>query len=151
MIRWGGRSGRLPLFPASPFNGLDHLAKEESDHAKQPRQRLLQLGSLNDTIAEWQQQVTDGIGGILAGIELYCAPGTTIDTATVSIGLGAVPYLGAFVFTTTATFGQAGAFIDTSSADITLTPGEVFVIDVSSGGSADLVGVTQPYAPNPAL
>jgi hypothetical protein len=101
-------------------------------------------GSLNDSF-EWQQQVTDGIGGVLAGVELFTLDGT--DTVTVSIGLGSGFYMGPFAFTTTAAIGSDGTFIDTSAAGIDLTPGESFVIDVSDGpGCCNLAAVNSLYA-----
>ena len=99
---------------------------------------------LNDSL-EWQQQVTDGIGGELAGITLYTQSGS--DTDTVKIGLGPGFFFGTFAFTTTATIVPGGTFIDTSAADIHLTPGEPFVIDVSGGpGCCNLTGSTSPYS-----
>src|SRR5580698_2807733 len=82
-------------------------------------------GSVNDSF-EWQQQVTDGIGGVLAGIELYTQDGN--DSVVVSIGLGSGFYSGPFAFTIDTVIGSSGTFIDTSSANISLTPGEAFVI-----------------------
>src|SRR5579863_9261908 len=95
------------------------------------------FGGINPMI-EWQQQVTDGIDGVLAGVELYSfpncgAPGDCPDTVTVSIGLGTGFFSGSFAFTTTAAVVSGGTFVDTSSADIYLTQGETFVIDVSNG------------------
>ncbi|MGA3319140.1 MAG: PEP-CTERM sorting domain-containing protein [Candidatus Korobacteraceae bacterium] len=99
---------------------------------------------LNDSL-EWQQQVTDGIGGELAGITLYTQSGS--DTDTVKIGVGPAFFFGTFAFTTTATIVPGGTFIDTSAADIHLTPGELFVIDVSGGpGCCNLTGSTSPYS-----
>jgi hypothetical protein len=63
-------------------------------------------------------------------------PGDCPDTATISIGLGAGFFTGSFAFTTTATIVSGGTFIDTSSADINLTPGETFVIDIADGQPA---------------
>jgi hypothetical protein len=93
-------------------------------------------GGLNDTF-EWQQQVTDGIGGELAGVELFAQPAAGTDTVTVSIGLGPGFYTGPFAFTTIATITPSGTFINTSAADIVLTPGEEFVIDFSGGSNTD--------------
>jgi hypothetical protein len=99
---------------------------------------------LNDSL-EWQQQVTDGIGGVLAGITLYTQSGS--DTDIVKIGVGPGFFFGTFAFTTTATIVPGGTFIDTSAADIHLTPGEFFVIDVSGGpGCCNLTGSTSPYS-----
>jgi hypothetical protein len=106
-------------------------------------------GGLGD-VPEWQQQVTDGMGGVLAGVEIFseqdCAqyytfdcPYTDVDTVRVSIGLGPAPFnvngpsAGTFAFSTTVTTSSSGTFVDTSAAGIDLTPGEKFVIDVSGG------------------
>lgn len=99
---------------------------------------------LNDQL-EWQQQVTVGIGGILSGITLYTQSG--IDTDTVRIGVGSAPFTGQWAFETTVGIGAGGTFIDTSSANIALNPGEFFVIDVSGGpGCCNLFGSTTPYS-----
>jgi hypothetical protein len=88
---------------------------------------------------EWQQQVADGIGGLLSGIELY---DSFPDTVQVRIGVGSGFYSGPYVFTTTATLSAPNAgppadnFIDTSAANIVLTPGEQLVIDVSASNSS---------------
>jgi len=98
---------------------------------------------LNDSL-EWQQQITVGIGGTLAGITLYTNSGS--DTATVNIGVGPAFFLGTYSFTTTVLIGSGGTFIDTSSAGINLNPGDFFVIDVSGGpGCCNLAGSTNPY------
>jgi hypothetical protein len=88
-------------------------------------------GVVNDT-SEWQQQVTDGIGGQLSGVELYTASDVN-DTFTVKIGIGSGFYTGPYAYTGTATVTHAGTIVDTSAAGIYLTPGEHFVIDISGG------------------
>ena len=99
---------------------------------------------LNDQL-EWQQQVTVGLGGILSGITLYTQSG--IDTDTIRIGVGSAPFTGNWAFETTAGIGPGGTFIDTSSANIALNPGEFFVIDISGGpGCCNLYGSTTPYS-----
>jgi len=98
---------------------------------------------LNDSL-EWQQQVTAGIGGSLAGITLYTNLGS--DTDTVKIGVGPAFFTGTYSFMTTVTINQGGTFIDTSAAGINLNPGDVFVIDVSGGpGCCNLAGSATPY------
>jgi hypothetical protein len=98
---------------------------------------------LNDQL-EWQQQVTVGLGGILSGITLYTQSGT--DTDTVRIGVGSAPFTGNWAFETTVGINAGGTFIDTSSANIALNPGEFFVIDVSGGpGCCNLAGSVTPY------
>jgi hypothetical protein len=95
-------------------------------------------GGLNDAL-DWQQQVTAGSGGVLAGVELFRPPfGGSSDTLTVSIGLGTTGqgsafFAGPFAFTKNTTVTQSGTFIDTSAANILLTSGEQFVIDVTGG------------------
>src|SRR5690348_18142678 len=56
--------------------------------------------SFNDSL-EQQQQVTDGIAGTLAGIELFALPGHS-DTVTVKVGVGSGFYSGPFAFTASA-------------------------------------------------
>jgi len=102
---------------------------------------------LNDQL-EFQQQVTDGIAGVLAGVTLFTKSGS--DTDTVKIGVGSAFSTGPFAFTTTSTITTAGTFIDTSAANISLTAGEHFVIDVSGNpsnpGNGGLAGSASPYA-----
>ena len=99
---------------------------------------------LNDSL-EWQQQITVGIGGQLAGITLYTNSGS--DTDLVRIGVGGAPFLGNYSFMTTATITSGGTFIDTSSANIFLNPNDLFTIDVSGGpGCCNLAGSTIPYS-----
>jgi hypothetical protein len=84
---------------------------------------------LNDFL-EIQQQVTDVHGGILAGIDLYTVAGDDFDT--VKIGVGNAFYSGSYAFVqTNVDVKSTGTFIDTSAANIALTSGENFVIDVS--------------------
>ena len=99
---------------------------------------------LNDGL-EWQQQLTVGIGGQLAGITLYTNSGS--DTDLVRIGVGPAPFTGGYSFSTTATITSAGTFIDTSGANINLNVGDFFTIDVSGGpGCCNLAGSTIPYS-----
>ena len=52
-----------------------------------------------------------------------------------------------WAFQTTAGIGAGGTFIDTSSANIALNPGDFFVIDISGGpGCCNLFGSTTPYS-----
>ena len=99
---------------------------------------------LNDGL-EWQQQVTVGLGGILSGITLYTINGT--DTDTIKIGVGPAFFTGQYSFETTVGINAGGTFIDTSSANIALNPGDFFVIDISGGpGCCNLAGSTTPYS-----
>ncbi|MGA7414800.1 MAG: PEP-CTERM sorting domain-containing protein [Bryobacteraceae bacterium] len=91
---------------------------------------------------EFQQQVTAGAAGGLAGVELFssgycCDPFCSNPCGpkvTVKIGLGPAFFTGSYAFTTTVALPLfVGTFIDTSAAGINLTPGEKFVIDVSAG------------------
>lgn len=98
---------------------------------------------LNDQL-EWQQQITVGLGGALSGITLYTNSG--VDTDLVQIGVGDAWYSGQWAFSTTVGIGTGGTFIDTSSANILLQPGDHFVIDVSGGpGCCNLAGSINPY------
>jgi len=99
---------------------------------------------LNDGL-EWQQQLTVGIAGQLAGITLYTNSGS--DTDLVRIGVGPAPFTGGYSFSTNATITSAGTFIDTSGANINLNVGDFFTIDVSGGpGCCNLAGSTIPYS-----
>jgi hypothetical protein len=106
------------------------------------------------TFNEFQQQVTDGIGGLLVGIELYTAAFPPDQTPavheldTVSIGVGPGFFAGTFSFTTQAWIEPGGTYIDTSAAGIYLTPGEQFVIDVTDpqfGTCCNLGGAWSVY------
>ncbi len=93
---------------------------------------------------EWQQQITVGLGGTLSGITLYTNAG--VDTDTIRIGVGSAPFTGSYSFETTASITTAGTFIDISSANIALNPGDFFVIDVSGGpGCCNFSGSITPY------
>jgi hypothetical protein len=99
---------------------------------------------LNDGL-EWQQQVTVGLGGVLSGITLYTNAGT--DTDLVRIGVGSAPFTGSWAFQTTVGINSTGTFIDASSANIALNPGDFFTIDVSAGpGCCNLAGSTSAYS-----
>ena len=99
----------------------------------------------NDNAFEWQQQVTAGIGGHLAGIVLYGSDGTVTDTVRVGMGNGF--FTGTYAFITTANLLPGGTYIDISSAGITLAPGQPFVIDVLGATKCcSLMGSTNPYA-----
>jgi len=98
---------------------------------------------LNDSL-EWQQQVTAGLGGTLAGITLYVNAGS--DTDLVQIGVGPGYFTGTYSFSATVTILASGTFIDTSAAGIHLNPGDPFVIDVTGGpGCCNLAGSINAY------
>ncbi len=99
---------------------------------------------LNDGL-EWQQQVTTGVAGQLSGITLYTQSG--VDTDLVRIGVGDAYYNGQWAFQETVGIGAGGTFIDTTAANILLSAGQHFVIDVSGGpGCCNLYGSTIPYS-----
>jgi len=107
------------------------------------------------TFVEFQQQVTDGIGGLLIGVELYTTVSPPTDPSqavpeldTVSIGVGPGFFPGPFSFTIQAWIEPGGTYIDTSAAGIYLTPGEQFVIDVTdpqAGTCCNLGGAYRVY------
>lgn len=140
LTRW------LYLFVALPLLTVANVAEAAPilDQSDTPSGGLV----LNQSL-EWQQQVTDGLAGTLAGIELYAEAPTTL---TVKIGLGSAFSTGPFAFTGSETIaGPSGTFIDTSAANIALTLGETFVIDLSGGyyngqlNGAYLMGSTNTY------
>jgi hypothetical protein len=91
----------------------------------------------------WEQQVTAGMSGELAGITLY-GMGTTLD---VGVNPGdAWEGSGPFAFTGHETLTSGGTFIDTSAAHITLNAGDHFVIDLQNGANGNLLGTGVPYA-----
>jgi hypothetical protein len=95
---------------------------------------------LNDSL-EWQQQVTAGISGLLAGIELFGSSPSDL----VRIGLGDAYRRGPFAFSKRVSLNNNGFYINTSQADIMLTAGESFVIDVS-GGSPNCCQLEASYS-----
>lgn len=134
---------------------LPFLALAGSAQAGVIDQSNLQTYTGLATFVEFQQQVTDGIGGLLVGIELYTAAfppdqdPAVHELDTVSIGVGPGFFAGAFSFTTQAWIEPGGAYIDTSAAGIYLTPGEQFVIDVTdpqAGTCCNLGGAWRVYS-----
>src|ERR1700730_2635740 len=82
--------------------------------------------NLNTFNNEWQQQITDGIGGLLSGVNLYSFGGPG-DTVQVRIGVGSSFFSGTYSFATTAPLSPtagAATFVDVSGAGIRLAPGE---------------------------
>jgi hypothetical protein len=134
---------------------LPFLALAGSAQAGQLDQSNLQTFTGLATWVEFQQQVTAGIGGLLVGVELYTTlspPGQNPGVAeldTVSIGVGPGFFAGAFSFITQAWIEPGGTYIDTSAAGIYLTPGELFVIDVTdpqAGTCCNLGGAWRVYS-----
>lgn len=98
---------------------------------------------LNGVDHEWQQEVTAGVDGRLTGIMLW-----GVGEMRVRIAEGDAFNAGPFAFSQWVAFGPdrlAGLFIDTRAANIVLTAGETFVIDLSEGTQA-YAGSTTPYA-----
>ena len=134
---------------------LPFLALAGSAQAGVIDQSNLQTYTGLATFVEFQQQVTDGIGGLLVGIELYTAAfppdqdPAVHELDTVSIGVGPGFFAGTFSFTTQAWIEPGGTYIDTSAAGIYLTPGEQFVIDVTdpqAGTCCNLGGAYRVYS-----
>lgn len=98
-------------------------------------------GVLNESV-EWQQEVTAGVSGQLAGITLY---GAATDLL-VRIAQGDAFYSGAYAFSQTTSLAADGVFIDTSAANIMLTAGQHFVIDLSQGSGGNIFFLASPYA-----
>ena len=99
---------------------------------------------------ELQQQVTAGISGVLAGITLY-DDSQSPDNETLSIGIGNA-FTSTFVYSEAVTLAPSkgvsfvGTLIDLSAADIQLTEGETFVIDLSDGSGGADTGNLGAYA-----
>jgi len=92
---------------------------------------------------EFQQVVTDGVGGTLSGLTLYgfnfTFNGQLIfgdnQPDLVRIALDG-PGVGLdYLFSENVVLGFEGTFIDTSAAGIQLSPGEQFVIDIQGDGN----------------
>jgi hypothetical protein len=104
-------------------------------------------GNANSGI-EWRQEVTAGMSGWLAGLELYAL---FAQTLTVRIGLGDAFSTGPLLFSETvalggASIGDAGfnptaTYLDLSAFDILLTAGDKFFFSLSDSdfGGAGLV------------
>jgi len=109
---------------------------------------------LNDAFVVQQQQVTAGISGTLAGIDLfYDFLGNGSDSVSVGLGaLGPTGFSGSFAFSATVSPTAVGAnFIDTSAANINLNAGDKFVIQVlgfvlSAFPSTGIEESINPYA-----
>ncbi|WP_421935694.1 PEPxxWA-CTERM sorting domain-containing protein [Phenylobacterium sp.] len=98
---------------------------------------------LNGVGYQWQQQITAGLGGRLTGISLWGG-----YAARVRIAKGDAFSTGPFVFSQMVDFGPPGTeklFIDTRAANIVLSAGDTFVIDLSD--AVDGYGASSvPYA-----
>jgi hypothetical protein len=99
-------------------------------------------GGLNDAF-ECQQEVTVGIPGLLGGVILYGSSPTDL----VRIALGSAVTSGLFLFSETVPLRPNGTFVDTSAANIQLSIGQHFVIDVSQGSGCCKLVSTLPSDP----
>ncbi len=97
---------------------------------------------LNGVGHQWQQEVTAGVGGRLTGITLWGG-----GSARVRIAEGDAFNAGPFAFSQLVAFAPnnpAGLFIDTRAANIILSAGETFVIDLTEG-TQGYTGSITPY------
>ncbi|HEX5263099.1 MAG TPA: PEPxxWA-CTERM sorting domain-containing protein [Phenylobacterium sp.] len=116
-----------------------------------PRQGVLFAGPGSDIL---EQEVTAGKTGLLTGITLYgnnfVVNGQVIDgdgsTDVVQIAMGGPRQNPIPVFSATVELTVLGTFIDTSAADIQLTAGESFLIDVTGGDGNGVYESFSPYA-----
>lgn len=122
--------------------GLTSGAKSADMFVDQSVLSVSGFGGLNDEL-EWQQEVTAGIAGILGGIILYGSSPTDL----VRIALGSVVTSGPFLFSETVELRPKGTFVDTSAANIQLSIGQHFVIDVSQGSGCCKLLSTLPSDP----
>lgn len=96
---------------------------------------------------EYQQQVTAGISGTLAGVELYTiATPSTTDVVSIIVGQTTVFSAPEVLNASSSSPFTGGTFIDTSSAGLALAAGQSFVIDVVGSGSGNLAASTATYA-----
>ncbi|MDB5440454.1 MAG: sorting protein [Caulobacteraceae bacterium] len=95
---------------------------------------------LNGVDYGWQQQVTAGLSGRLAGVTLF-----GIGGARVRIGLGDAVTAGPFAFSDLVTLAVGGTFIDTTAANLILAAGDRFVIDLTDSTNG-YGATTNPYA-----
>ncbi len=98
---------------------------------------------LNGVGHRWQQEVTAGVGGRLTGIMLWGE-----GAMRVRIAEGDAFSAGPFAFSQLVAFeanSPAGLFIDTRAANIILSAGETFVIDLTEGTEGYTASIT-PYA-----
>jgi hypothetical protein len=97
-------------------------------------------GAFNESL-DWQQQVTAGITGKLVGITLY-GDGTALN---VGVSAGDAFQAGPYAFSSGETLSASGTFIDVSAANIFLTAGDHFIIDMSGGSNGNLLASTTAY------
>jgi hypothetical protein len=90
---------------------------------------------------EWQQEVTAGVTGQLAGLTLYGA-GTNV---TVRVNPGSGFHSGPYAFSQAVQLASGGTYIDTSSANIQLTAGQQFVIDLFGGSGGNIFAAATPH------
>jgi len=95
---------------------------------------LLDQSNLDMTVGlngalHWQQQITSGLAGQLAGISLW-----GVGSARVSVAEGDAYSSGPFAYSEVVAFETPGkTYIDLSAANIFLSLGEAFVIDLTEG------------------
>ncbi|MEO1308821.1 MAG: hypothetical protein AAFV38_13105 [Pseudomonadota bacterium] len=99
-----------------------------------------------NTTLNWQQEVVAGVSGILDTIELnFGIGGGSID---VFVNLGSGWQTDADDFSTSVSGLSGYSSIDVSSADISLSKGDTFIIGVRNGAGGDLRGSSgDTYAP----
>jgi hypothetical protein len=86
---------------------------------------------------EFQQGITAGMTGVLAGITLY-----GYGTAEVRIAAGAAPHTGSWAIDTTFSLNGSGSYLNLTPYDFTVTSAGSFVIDVTAYA---LLGTTTKY------
>jgi len=106
----------------------------------------------SDAFLVWQQEVQAGVAGQLEGVRVYLN-GNIGSSFNLRIRVGAAwnnsqIRFQAPVTKTTGAFPEA-VFVNCSTANLQLTPGALFVIEIQGNGSG--AGFVGSYAPSPAI
>lgn len=136
-----------PLVTGRATGTLDQVSPFASEAVYPPQQGAWFNGDANFLI--WQTEVRAGMSGLLEGFEIECSgnPGASID---LRIRLGGGWNTNAAVWTgnyTKSTSSTEIGWLDTSSAGINLSAGQLFVIEWQGTGTG--LGITGTYVPPP--
>ncbi len=100
----------------------------------------------NSSNVVYEQSVTAGLTGQLSGIELYTVASPAVsDVVSIRVGSSTVYSSTVSLAASNGSPFVTGTFIDVSAANIALSAGQTFYIDVAGNGSGSLGASTALY------